>query len=146
MTPKTPSRGYVESWDVESLSDSTKVYTVSRRKDGETYACSCPAWKFHPAPKPDCKHIKQIRIQLIQESVSSLRFIPDTVSTRVLPAMAKPTETTQPLVTVAFDGVVIGVLTRAQADQFRASMKKPAQPDVVVSGEFRIRRKFRFEE
>jgi len=55
MTSKTPSKGFVEAWGVESLTSST-VYTVSKRADG-SYACSCPYWKFHKQPKPTCKHI-----------------------------------------------------------------------------------------
>lgn len=141
MTPKTPSAGYVEAWDVESLSEPGKTYVVSRRKTGEL-ACSCPAWKFHKAPKPDCKHIRALAGELGAEA---MRYIPDVVKTTPIP-ISRPTTTTQPLVTVSFDGIVVGILTRAQADQFRANLKKPVQPDVVVSGDFRIKRKFRLED
>lgn len=48
---------YVDSWEVTGSKG--EVYKVSQRKDG-TFACNCPAWKFKPAPKPDCKHIKAI--------------------------------------------------------------------------------------
>lgn len=48
---------YVDSWEVTGSKGD--VYKVSQRKDG-TFACNCPAWKFKPAPKPDCKHIKAI--------------------------------------------------------------------------------------
>jgi len=56
MTSKRPSSGYVEAWEIESLTEPGTAYTVSKRAEG-TYACSCPRWKFHPKPKPDCKHI-----------------------------------------------------------------------------------------
>jgi hypothetical protein len=59
MTSKTPSKGYVEAWEVESYTG-IDTYTVSKRADG-TYACSCAAWKFARAPKPDCKHIDVVR-------------------------------------------------------------------------------------
>lgn len=124
MTPKTPSRGYVEAWEVESLTDSAKVYTVSKRKDG-TLACSCPAWKFAHAPKPDCKHIRALRSDLI----------------------TAPTTLAAKLVTVLFDGAVVARITQAQADRLRAQLPgMQPEPATVISSEFRIRRKFRFDE
>lgn len=37
----------------------TDTYIVARKKDA-TWGCSCPRWKFHKAPKIDCKHIKAL--------------------------------------------------------------------------------------
>jgi hypothetical protein len=50
---------YIRSWDIES-STSDKVYKVSQRADG-SLACNCPAWKFHKAPKVDCRHCDAVR-------------------------------------------------------------------------------------
>ncbi len=33
---------------------------MSLKQDG-SYGCSCPAWKFAKAPKPDCRHIEFIK-------------------------------------------------------------------------------------
>src|ERR1700721_1993910 len=45
-----------ERWTVQSTTDASKEYTLARKQDG-TFGCSCPAWKFHKAPKPHCKHL-----------------------------------------------------------------------------------------
>lgn len=45
-----------ERWTVESMTDASKSYTVARKIDS-SMGCSCPAWKFHKAPKVNCKHI-----------------------------------------------------------------------------------------
>jgi hypothetical protein len=49
---------YVRSWNVPS-SEGGEPWKVSERIDG-TYACACPKWKFHPAPKVDCHHIDAV--------------------------------------------------------------------------------------
>lgn len=51
---------WIQRWEVPSRSDSGKSYTVGRKADG-TFGCSCPAWKFAKAPKPDCDHIISIQ-------------------------------------------------------------------------------------
>ena len=48
-------------------------WKVSLKRDG-TYACSCPAWKFAKAPKPDCRHI-----QTIQENPASTGTSPKSI-------------------------------------------------------------------
>lgn len=48
-----------ERWEAQSMTDASKTYIVARKQDG-TMGCACPAWKFHKAPKPHCKHIKAI--------------------------------------------------------------------------------------
>lgn len=50
---------YVKSWDIPS-SSSSKIYKVSQRADGN-FSCDCPGHKFKPAPKPDCKHIREVK-------------------------------------------------------------------------------------
>lgn len=122
MTPITPSKGYVEAWDVESLTDCSKRYVVSKRKDGR-FACSCPAWKFASAPKPDCKHIRALRDDVVVASVVKL-------------------------VKVFFDGALVAQLTQAQADNFRATLAGTKRPETKNLGtpEFRITRKFRLDE
>jgi hypothetical protein len=49
---------YVRSWWVPSSEGGQ--WKVSERQDG-TFACACPKWKFHPAPKPDCHHIELVK-------------------------------------------------------------------------------------
>ena len=122
MTPITPSRGYIEAWDVESLTECGKTYVVSKRTTG-SYACSCPAWKFARAPKPDCKHIRALRSDLT--TVAAVR-----------------------LVKVFFDSALVAEVTQEQAERLRANIFgiKRVQPETVVSSEFRIRRKFRLDE
>lgn len=47
---------WVDKWTVQSESDSSKYYTVSRAEDG-SFGCSCPSWIFH---KRTCKHIQGV--------------------------------------------------------------------------------------
>ncbi len=54
---------WVERWTVQSTSNPAKTYTVARHLDGH-YGCTCPRWKFARAPKPDCKHIVNLRAEL----------------------------------------------------------------------------------
>ena len=51
-------KGWIRKWSVPASAGGT--WTVSLKHDG-TYGCSCPAWKFAKAPKPDCHHIDFIR-------------------------------------------------------------------------------------
>jgi hypothetical protein len=51
-------KGWIRKWSVPASAGGT--WTVSLKHDG-TYGCSCPAWKFARAPKPDCHHIDFIR-------------------------------------------------------------------------------------
>jgi len=57
MTPRKfrlSGNPWVERWDV--IGSRGDTYVVSKRQDG-SYGCSCPAWRFARAPKPDCRHI-----------------------------------------------------------------------------------------
>ena len=38
-----------------------KGYVITEYDDG-TWACSCSAWKFHKAPRVNCKHINEILV------------------------------------------------------------------------------------
>ena len=51
-------KGWIRKWSVPASSGGT--WTVSLKHDG-SYGCSCPAWKFARAPKPDCHHIAFIK-------------------------------------------------------------------------------------
>ena len=53
-----PKGKWIYRW--QHVSKSGKVYTVAITKHGEM-GCSCPAWRFAKAPKPDCKHIAYIK-------------------------------------------------------------------------------------
>ena len=52
---------WVRNWEVTGSQGD--LYKVSQKENGD-YGCSCPGWKFKKAPKPDCKHIKAIRLAL----------------------------------------------------------------------------------
>jgi hypothetical protein len=54
VTKRLTGKGcWIERWEVQG---NTGTYVVARKVDG-SYGCSCPRWKFHKAPKQDCKHI-----------------------------------------------------------------------------------------
>ena len=69
---------WVDRWMVQSETDPTKFYTVSRAKDG-SFGCSCPAWKFRKVET--CKHIRGAADTIIGLSetetavVNRMRFI-----------------------------------------------------------------------
>jgi len=46
-----------QHWTIESSSDPTKSYTVSRNEDG-SWSCTCPHWTYR---KTECKHMKQCK-------------------------------------------------------------------------------------
>jgi hypothetical protein len=49
-----------DQWIIQSSTDETKTYIVSRNKDG-TFSCTCP---HHVFRKAECKHIKQVKESL----------------------------------------------------------------------------------
>ncbi len=63
---------WIARWQVNSMSNLTATYTVGLKNDG-TWGCSCPRWKFHKAPKVDCKHIERIKaVEPMDESRPSV--------------------------------------------------------------------------
>ena len=52
------SNSWVKRWKVNGSNSS--IHTVAQRQDG-SWGCSCPAWKFAHAPKPDCHHILTVK-------------------------------------------------------------------------------------
>lgn len=68
-----------ERWQVQSTTDSSKTYTVARKKDG-TMGCACPTWKFHKAPKPHCKHILSL-LEVISQMTKRSRVFLDAYET-----------------------------------------------------------------
>jgi len=52
---KRTQKGILQEWQVASLSDPYKRYTVTLYEDG-TWACSCPHWIYRRAY---CKHIRE---------------------------------------------------------------------------------------
>ena len=50
---------WISRWFVKSHS-SDREYTVALAEDGETWGCSCPAWRFR---RMECKHIKEVQLQ-----------------------------------------------------------------------------------
>ncbi len=71
VTKLKPSAQYIARWQVTSMTSDAQ-YVVSMKADG-TWACSCPFWKFHKAPKIACKHIDLI---LSKEPVDKSRTTP----------------------------------------------------------------------
>jgi hypothetical protein len=63
-----------ERWEVQSMTDASKTYIVARKQNG-TMGCACPAWKFHKAPKPHCKHIISLLEALAMVSRRSRIFL-----------------------------------------------------------------------
>jgi hypothetical protein len=49
---------WIRKWNVDASNGGT--WTVGVKADG-SYGCSCPAWKFAKAPKPDCRHIEFVK-------------------------------------------------------------------------------------
>jgi hypothetical protein len=66
---------WVQYWDIGSHSDPSKTYKVSLKRDG-TYACDCGAWKFHPKPKVDCKHIDEVKSSQLDVAQPALAVPP----------------------------------------------------------------------
>lgn len=64
-------------WNVQSESNPTKFYTVSRNTDG-SFSCSCPAWIYR---RKECKHIKGVCSSVIgvpetdREILNKFKFI-----------------------------------------------------------------------
>lgn len=48
----------LEQHDIQSTTSSSK-YKVTKYDDG-SWACSCPAWKFHKGTRVNCKHIQEV--------------------------------------------------------------------------------------
>ncbi len=69
----------VDQWEerteVKSMSDSTKTYTVARRKRDGVIGCSCGKWVFHKAPKVHCKHILALLEAIASVSKRSRIFL-----------------------------------------------------------------------
>jgi hypothetical protein len=63
---------WIRQWRVPASSNGT--WTVSLKRDG-SYACSCPAWKFAKAPKPDWGHIDLIKVNPGYNEVASRRIV-----------------------------------------------------------------------
>jgi hypothetical protein len=73
---------WVERWRVRSHTNSDKEYVVSLADDGETWGCSCPAWKFqrHRIRDGICKHIRQI------QHIEEMRFAEEEEQEEILVA------------------------------------------------------------
>jgi hypothetical protein len=121
-------------WEVDSLTEPRKVYNVSKRKD-ESFACSCPRWKFATAPKADCKHIQALRFEASLEA-SPIPTMP----------VANRTFSTTEFVNVYFGTSFVARLSTVEAARLRANLQAAKTPEPVITAEFSIRRKFRFDE
>ena len=65
---------YVAKWQVDSFTDSSKSYVVSRTRTGEMQ-CSCPVWKFR---RRECKHIDAVRQDEDQSSQYERTYVETT--------------------------------------------------------------------
>ncbi|TFF93542.1 MAG: hypothetical protein EU544_05730 [Promethearchaeota archaeon] len=54
---ETPEGGEEEVWYIESSSDKSKKYKVTKNSNG-SYSCTCP---HHVFRKAECKHIKEVK-------------------------------------------------------------------------------------
>jgi len=63
-------KGWIERYEV--IGSQGDLYIVARKADG-SYGCSCPHWKFHKAPKPNCKHIKAMLRTTVEVELSFVR-------------------------------------------------------------------------
>lgn len=83
---------WIYRWTAQSRTTAGKQYVVALKRDG-TFGCDCPAWKFHKAPKPDCKHI--LAIKRIEPSAT--REEVERNSGKTFDAPAKRLESLQPV-------------------------------------------------
>lgn len=131
-TKLEPSKQWVDRYELESMTEPGTFYTVSKKYD-DTWACSCSYWKFHKAPKPNCKHILAVIGQVAkpapkkrQVEVFAEEYFPSPYwYTRM---MSKE-----------------DVLKFAQAYLEKYAKVEPVVDEVAetVTGEFKITRKFR---
>lgn len=134
---------WIRYWEVESSNplSETKTWRVSQAQDG-SFGCSCPAWKFAKAPKPDCKHIRFIRTKLRPENVGNENFY------RQVPIQNLPIVQTQqrmrPLTDQEkkrVDRILLGI-----AEERAIDTKAPAPPDNNNDAKPKFVRKFKFDE
>jgi len=58
ITPQVGDKGgAVNQWDIPSSSDPSKVYTVTKKANGN-FECTCPQFKFR---RKICKHITECK-------------------------------------------------------------------------------------
>lgn len=48
---------------------SNRKYVVSQYSDG-SYACSCPSWIFNKGHKTECKHILEVKHNIIEQTLT----------------------------------------------------------------------------
>ena len=133
-TTRTPTaKRYSRQWEVQGSNGSE--YVVSQGAIYGEYSCSCPAWKFHKAPKPDCKHILAILAEIEQTSKAVSKPAPDGFSDLY--------RTTLERIITSFSISDIRLMARQALQAGRAT----TSVTTTVSGElFTIKRKFRAEE
>lgn len=53
-------------FEIQVPGSNGRVYTIKRARNGASWYCSCPAWKFqHRTPtERTCKHIDALAVQL----------------------------------------------------------------------------------
>jgi hypothetical protein len=61
---------WVKKWEIQGSKGD--IYTVAQDADGN-FGCSCPVWKFK---REECKHIKQVKDMLLNESELSKPVLP----------------------------------------------------------------------
>lgn len=129
-TKLEPSKQWVDRYELESMTEPGTFYTVSKKYD-DTWACSCAYWKFHKAPKPNCKHILAVIGQVTKPAPKK----------RQVEVFAKE----------FFNGYIPREIYTEDVYRFaEAYLQKYAKVEPVVeevtetmTGEFKITRKFR---
>jgi hypothetical protein len=114
---------YLRGWDVQSRSDPDRKHRVSVMVSGR-YGCSCGAWKFARAPKPDCHHIREVKENLGVPA----RRIPVGVAIDALNESARSLNIPRaPLARVTTAAFVITEVTQAEllAGPLRRKVRKP---------------------
>ena len=61
---------------IVTSNSSSAEYVVAKYDDG-SWACSCPAWKFHKGERVDCKHILEIKNQNQEETTIEITGVID---------------------------------------------------------------------
>jgi hypothetical protein len=150
----TSQKQWLDQWDVTgSIGDE---YVVSLKADG-TYACSCPRWKFHKAPKVDCKHISAVTGVTIpvKNKAGSFTYLKNAAKSAI--AESKVVKRKRPVEKFAEKFFPYSELLRTGNYSFDALCRFAEEfakesggviddlpePETVDTGEFKITRKFR---
>jgi len=112
MTKLAGTKTWADRWGVTG--DSGTEYVVSRKDDG-SWACSCPAWKFHKAPRPNCKHIDRLLLELAGFERQPTVVQPTVVRPQIAPPRAPVAQQHIPVINLG----AMAELARLRVRKFR---------------------------